>query len=494
MNEEEARLQRLQALKDAGVDPYPARVERTHTVAAFLAAFDVLTAQSGEVTITGRLRTVRKHGGLTFAQLEDGSGIVQLVLHKDKLGEEAYAFFHATVDMGDFVEAKGGPFVTKKGERSLDVSSCRIIAKALAPMPEKWHGLTDVEIRFRRRELDLLSNESTRRIFRIRAAMLTGFRTYLDRHGFLEVETPMLQAVPGGASAKPFKTHHNALNTDLYLRVAPELYLKRCVVGGFERVYEVARCFRNEGIDHAHNPEFTQIEAYVAYMDYHELMDLVQGMIVEGIKAAGLDPKAVAFQGDVLDFASTWPRVTFREAMKHYAQLDIETIPDRESAAKAAVKLGVPVEKTDGYATIVDTIYKHLVRPNIVQPTYLIDYPAEITPLAKRKVEDPRYVEMFQLVYGHGIENVKAFSELNDPIDQEARFKEQEAARAAGDEDAQFGDQEYVDALKQGMPPTAGFGIGIDRFAATLADAHALKEVILFPTLRPLPPNPEVAV
>lgn len=485
MNEESARLQRLEMLKNAGIDPYPATVTRSHTVAAFTADFDACQQAGTPVTLVGRIRTLRKHGGLTFAQLEDGTGLIQLVLHKDKVGEDAYAFFHATMDMGDFVEAKGGTFITKKGERSLDVSSSRIISKTLAPMPEKWSGLSDVEIRYRQRYLDLMSSETTRRIFKIRAAMLAAFRAFLDRQGFLEVETPILQAIPGGAAAKPFTTHYNALNADMYLRIAPELFLKRLIVGGYERVYEVARCFRNEGIDHSHNPEFTQIEGYAAYMDYRELMGVVQQMMVEGIKAAGLDPKAVPFNGDVLNFADPFPRITFREALKQHAKIDIEEFPTRDALAKQAAKMGVPVGKEDGFSTIQDKVYKHFVRPNIVQPTYLIDFPAELTPLAKRKPEDPRYVEMFQLVYGHGVENVKAFSELNDPIDQELRFKEQETAREGGDEEAQFGDNDYVTALKHGMPPTAGFGIGIDRFAATLADVHALKEVILFPTLKP---------
>ncbi len=483
--EEEARLERLEKLREAGVDPYPARVSRTHTVAQFLDAFDA-PQQGGEAaTLVGRVRTLRKHGGLTFAQLEDGTGLVQIALKRDRVGDERYAFFHATTDMGDFLEATGTPFVTRKGEKTLDLTSARVIAKALLPLPEKWHGLTDVEERERHRELDLIANGEARRVFRVRAAMLTAFRRYLDERGFLEVETPVLQAVPGGASARPFKTRHEALDADVYLRIAPELYLKRCVVGGYERVYEVARCFRNEGIDRSHNPEFTQIEAYAAFMDYRELMDFVQGLLVASIRAVGLDPKAVPFQGDALDFASPLPRLAFRDALLAYGKVDIESFRTREDAAKAAMKHGVPVATADAYGTILDNLYKHLVRPNIVQPTYVIDYPAEITPLAKRKADDPRYVEMFQLLYGRGVENVKAFSELNDPVDQERRFKEQEAARANGDQEAQFGDRAYVDALKRGLPPTAGFGIGIDRFAATLADVRAIKEVILFPTLRP---------
>ena len=484
IDEEGVRRARLQALKDAGVDPYPARVSRTHSVAEFLKEFPERLADQKSVTLVGRLRTIRKHGGLTFAQLEDGSGIVQIALKRDRLADK-YEFFHAVMDMGDFVEVSGEAFVTKKGENSLDASAWHIITKTLLPMPEKWHGLSDVEIRYRKRYLDLIANDQVRQIFRTRGVILRTIREYLDRAGYLEVETPVLQAVPGGAAAKPFITHHNALDIDMYLRIAPELYLKRCIVGGYERVYEVARCFRNEGIDHMHNPEFTQVEGYAAYMDYVQLMEFLEGMLLEVVKACGLDPKAVPFQGHSLDFSGPFPRVKFRDALMQHAGVDIEAHGTREAIAKEALKLGVPVEKTDSHTTIIDNIYKHHVRPKIIQPTYLIDYPVEISPLAKRKADDPRYVEMFQLVYGGGVENVKAFTELNDPLDQEARFAEQDAAREAGDEEAQYGDDDFVTALKHGMPPTAGFGIGIDRLTATLTDSHSLKEVILFPTLRP---------
>ncbi len=485
IEEEGVRRTRLEKLRQSGNDPYPARVERTHRVQEFLGAFDGMLADKTVVTLTGRMRTIRKHGGLTFAQLEDGSGIVQVALRRDHIGEEAYQFFHDTADMGDFVEAKGTAFVTKTGQQTLDVQSYRIIVKSLLPMPEKWHGLTDTEMRYRQRYLDLIANEQVRNIFKTRSAIVRTIRAYLDRHGCLEVETPILQAVPGGASAKPFITHHNALDADMYLRVAPELYLKRLLVGGYERVYEVARCFRNEGIDHSHNPEFTQVEGYLAYMDYEGLMAFLEEMLREVIRACGLDPAAVPFKEYSLNFADAWPRVKFRDAVLAHAKIDIEAFPDRDSIAKQAAKMGVPVEKTDSHTTIIDNIYKNHVRPNIVQPTYLIDYPVEISPLAKRKADDPRYVEMFQLVYGGGVENIKAFSELNDPLDQEERFRVQQEARDRGDEEAQFGDDDYVTALKHGMPPTAGFGIGIDRLAATLTDSHNLKEVILFPTMKP---------
>ena len=479
------RRARLERLRQTGIDPYPARVLRTHSAAAFLHAHATLLKDQTPVTVVGRIRTLRKHGGLTFLHIEDGSSHLQLVIKKDAFSADAYTFFHETVDVGDFLEVTGTAFTTQKGELSLSVQRAHIIAKSILPLPEKWHGLSDVETRYRKRYLDLLANESVRATFRIRAEIISAIRRELMDQGYLEVETPILQAVPGGASAKPFKTYHNALQADMYLRVAPELYLKRLLVGGFERVFEVARCFRNEGIDHAHNPEFTQIEGYAAYMDFNELMGLMEHIMLAAIRAAGRDPSAVPFRGHVLNFTPPWPRLTFKDAVLAHARLDIEAHTDREQLAKAAIKLGVPVEKSASHGSLLDAIYKHTVRPAIIQPTYIYQYPAEITPLSKRVPEDSRYIEMFQLVYGSGEENIKAFSELNDPLDQEARFREQDAARARGDEEAQFSDDDYVEAMKHGMPPNAGFGIGIDRLTALLTDAPNLKEVILFPTLRP---------
>lgn len=485
MIEEEAqRRLRLEALKKAGIDPYPTKGNRTHTAKAFLDAYEALTKADTPCALVGRIRTIRKHGALTFLVLEDESGKIQLILKQDVLGTEAYERFHETMDIGDFMEGSGRPFTTKKGEKSLLLGACRILSKALLPLPEKWHGLSDTETRYRQRYLDLIANENVRNLFRVRAAIVRTIRSFLDDRNFLEVETPILQAVPGGANAKPFVTHHNALDADLYLRIAPELYLKRLLVGGYERVYEIARCFRNEGIDHAHNPEFTQVEAYAAYMDDVELMDLLENLFQELIRAAGRDPSAVPFRGTMLNFSKPWPRLTYRDAMQKYAKLDLEEITDEAGIRAEAAKRNISCEKTDSYGTIIDRIYKQLVRTNIVQPTYLYDYPAALTPLAKRKADSPNYVGMFQLVYGGGEENIKAFSELNDPIDQEERFREQDAARARGDEEAQFSDDDYVVAMKHGMPPMAGFGIGIDRLTALLTDSANLKEVILFPTLR----------
>lgn len=486
MTEEEiVRRERLQKIRELGLDPYPARVERTRVISAFLNLFKEIEKGGEVVTLVGRARTIRAHGGLIFAHLEDGTGAVQLLLKKDHLGEERFDAFKDTIDIGDFLETTGTPFITKKGELSLLVDQYRIISKALLPMPEKWHGLTDQEIRYRKRYLDLMANETTRHVFRTRAAVLSALRDFLDERGFLEVETPVLQAIPGGAAARPFATHHNALDTNLYLRIAPELYLKQLLVGGFERVYEVARCFRNEGIDHAHNPEFTQIEGYAAYMDYQELMNLMEELILTAIEAAGRDPSAVPFRGHLLNFSPPWQRLTFRDAVLRFAKIDIEDYADEKALAKAMEKKGLKVEPNVSFGTLLDSLYKQTVRPSIVQPTYLYDYPAAISPLAKRREDDPRYIEMFQLLYGSGEENIKAFTELNDPLDQEERFEEQAAARAQGDEEAQFADFGYVEAMKHGMPPNAGFGIGIDRLVAMLTDAPNLKEVILFPTLRP---------
>jgi lysyl-tRNA synthetase class 2 len=486
MTEEEVvRQERLQAIREAGLDPYPARVERSHTVAKFLGLFEEIEKSGEVVSLVGRVRTIRIHGGLSFVHIEDGSGRMQLVLKKDHLGEEAYKTFQTRLDMGDFIEVSGRPFTTLKGEHSLSIDKYRIISKSLLPLPEKWHGLTDQEARYRQRYLDLVANEEVRNIFRVRTAVLSSLRKFLDDHGYMEVETPILQVVPGGASAKPFTTHHNALDADLYLRIAPELYLKRLLVGGFERVYEVARCFRNEGIDHSHNPEFTQIEAYAAYMDYQELMTMMEEMMTAAIKAAGREISAVPFKGQTLDFTTPWPRMTFRDAVLKFTNIDIELCPDKDSLIKAMEEKGLEVDPKAAYGTLLDNLYKQTVRPAIIQPVFIYDYPTAISPLVKRKEGDARYIEMFQLVYGGGEENIKAFSELNDPLDQEARFKEQAAAREQGDEEAQFADFDYVEAMKHGMPPNAGFGIGIDRLVAMLTDSPNLKEVILFPTLRP---------
>ena len=393
-----------------------------------------------------------------------------------------YEILVTRFDIGDFIEVTGTPFTTKSGQKSLHVTAVVLLCKALRPLPDKIHGLTDTEHRYRQRELDLLANAESMSVARSRAAMLRALRAGFEEAGFLEVETPVLQAIAGGATAKPFTTHHNALNLDLFLRVAPELYLKRLIIGGFERVYEVARCFRNEGISPQHNPEFTQIEFYAAYWDYTQMMSFCEQLLVQVVeKVRGTLQFEV--DGKTIDFSAPLPRVRYVDAIRIATGLDVLE-SDVKTLYTAAKKLGADVAKNDGRGKLIDILWKTAVRPNVHRPTFIVDYPAELSPLAKRKADDPRVVEMFQLVIS-GAEVIKAFTELNDPLDQAKRFAEQDALRKAGDEEAQGTDPLFVEALEYGMPPTAGAGIGIDRLAAILTGSHSLKEVILFPTLRP---------
>lgn len=484
IEERAVRLEKLNVAASMGIDPYPAVSRRTHEIASLLLNFEETVADGTEVTVVGRLRAIRGHGGACFADIEDGSGKIQLHLKSDVLGTTSFETFEKIVDRGDFVQVSGTCFVTKRGEKSVEAKSWTLLTKALSPLPDKWHGLADVEVRYRRRELDLIANPEVRLVFRKRSLIVSEIRRFLEAEGFMEVETPVLQSVAGGATAKPFVTHHNALGIDLYLRIATELHLKRLVVGGFERVFEIGRIFRNEGIDHLHNPEFTSIEFYMAYADYRDLMGMTERMLAAVTTRVNGSP-FVEHDGAKIDFSGPYPRITFRDAIKEFGGIDIEEYPDRASLAKAADGLGVKVETQDDLGAILDNLYKKTVRPNIVDPTFIIDHPTVILPLAKRKPGDGRYVESFQLVLGRGVELVKAFSELNDPIDQRKRFEEQERLRAAGDEEAQPMDEEFIAALEAGMPPTAGFGMGIDRLAALLTGSHGLKEVILFPTLRP---------
>lgn len=484
IEESAVRLEKLNALIAEGVDAYPSKSSRTHTAAKLLADFESLEKEKAKVTIVGRLKAIRGHGGACFVDLEDGTEKVQVHMKKDVLGATAFELFEKRIDRGDFIQVTGTPFVTKRGEKSVEASEFTLLTKALAPLPDKWAGLSDVEIRYRRRELDLIANPEVRLIFRKRSLIVSEIRRFLEAEGFMEVETPILQAIAGGATARPFVTHHNALGVDMYLRIATELHLKRLVVGGFERVFEIGRIFRNEGIDHLHNPEFTSVEFYMAYADYRDLMTMTERMLANVTVRVNGSPY-IEHDGAKIDFSGPYPRITFRDAIIQYGDIDIEQYPDRSSLAKMAQEKGVKVEPQDDRGAILDNLYKKTVRPQIVDPTFLIDHPTEILPLAKRKPGDGRYVESFQLVLGRGVELVKAFSELNDPIDQRKRFEEQERLRAGGDEEAQPMDEEFIAALEAGMPPTAGFGMGIDRLTALLVNSHNLKEVILFPTLRP---------
>jgi lysyl-tRNA synthetase class 2 len=410
---------------------------------------------------------------------------MQAVLKKDDLGD-AYKTFSDHADVGDFFEATGTAFVTKTGEKSILVSAVRFLAKAIMPLPEKWHGLQDVETRYRHRELDLISNAEVKNKFVIRSKFLSALRRFLDDRGFLEVETPILQPIPGGATARPFVTHHNALDAEFYLRIAPELYLKRLVVGGFEKIYEIGRCFRNEGIDYSHNPEFTMIEMYQAYVNKDEYIDLIENMLRYSIEQArGKEP--VVVEDESIDFFAAWPRVSFRDAILNSCGIDIDVHQTSDSLMAAAKdkKIRVDWKGCLGMGDYYDTLYKATARPGFIQPTWVFDYPIDLKPLAKRHPEDASKSASAQLVV-MGAEIVNAYyHDLNDPVDQRERLEAQQSLRDSGSEEAQWMDNDFLQALETGLPPLGGMGLGIDRIAALITGSHNLKEVILFPTLKP---------
>lgn len=489
--EREVRLGRLQSLERQGIDAYPSEVKRTHTVAEAQAAFEALLADQREFSIVGRAKALRNIGALTFLRLEDGTGLMQAVLKKDDLGD-AYKTFADHADVGDFFEVSGTAFVTKTGEKSILASGVRFLAKAILPLPEKWHGLQDVETRYRHRELDLISNPEVKQKFVVRSKFLSALRRFLDDRGFLEVETPILQPIPGGATAKPFVTHHNALDAEFYLRIAPELYLKRLVVGGFEKVYEIGRCFRNEGIDYSHNPEFTMIEMYQAYVNKDEYLKLIEDMLRFSIdQARGREP--IAIDDVQLDFFSEWPQVTFREAILQACGIDIDHCQTGAEVVALAKSKNLKVDWKGcvGLGDYYDTLYKATARPGFLQPTWVFDYPIDLKPLAKRNPDDRTKSASAQLVV-MGAEIVNAYYyDLNDPVDQRQRLEEQQALRDRGSEEAQWMDTDFLQALETGMPPLGGMGLGIDRLSALITGSHNLKEVILFPTLKPEQPNGE---
>ena len=490
ISEDKVRLERLEHLRSLEINPYP-----SHTDERISTAEAKAKPEKTPVKIAGRLVSKREMGKISFSHLKDESGKIQVAFSEKELGKDSYKLFIKYFDLGDFLHIDGEIFVTHKGETTVLVKKYQLLTKTLLPLPEKFHGLADIETRYRQKYLDLIANEDSMKIAKTRSLIVREIRNYFDNKGFFEVETPVLQALYGGASAKPFKTHHNALDIPLYLRIAPELYLKRLIVGGFEKVYEVAKCFRNEGIDNNHNPEFTQIEFYWAYADYNDLMNLVEDFLPKIIQAAGL-PLKFTSQNNEVDFTPPYPRKTMRELIIEYAKIDIDEFPDQKSLyAKITAKDGSTsggkklnidgVDAKTGYGKMVDEIYKTYARPKIINPIFMIDHPVELSPLAKRKTDNPKCVERMQLVCVGGNELCNGFSELNDPLDQESRFKEQEHLREAGDEEGMPYDEGYITALKHGMPPTAGLGMGIDRLVKLLVDAPNLKEVILFPILKP---------
>jgi len=476
------RLKKLKTIKNRGILPYPSKTKRTHTCKEAIKGFSKLSKSKKEIVLAGRLMSQRQHGGLTFCDIWDGTEKIQILFKKDRIGEKSYKFFLENFDVGDFIEARGSLFKTKKKEKTLQVSDFKILAKSLLPLPEKWHGLKDVEERYRKRYLDLIFNKEVREKFKIRSRIIKEIREFLEKKGFLEVETPILQPLYGGATARPFKTHHNALNIDLYLRISPELYLKRLLIGGFEKVYELGKCFRNEGIDKDHNPDFTMLEFYWAYADYKDLMKLTEELFETLLKKL-FGKTEIEYEGKKINFKAPWERIEFNEIFRKYTKINLEEINEKVLAKKAK-ELKIKIEKGDYKFEIADKIYKKYCRPKIINPTFIIHHPKESAPLAKSLEKNPEKLARFQLVVG-GIELVNAFSELNDPQEQRARFREQEKIFKKGFDEAQRLDEDFLEALEYGMPPAAGFGMGIDRLVVLLTNSHSLREVILFPTMRP---------
>lgn len=466
------RIRKLERYEAGGRDAYPASIRPSLAIGGVLKRFTALWRAKRALAVAGRIRALRAHGGAAFVDLEDGSGRIQLYLERSSLGG-SYGEALTALDIGDFIAVSGTPLQTRRGEPTIRVSAWRLIAKSLRPLPDKWHGLKDVEERFRRRYLDLLMNPEVRRRFELRSAIIRMMRTFLDGRDFHEVETPLLQAIPGGALARPFKTHHNALGVDLYLRVAPELYLKRLIVGGYERVYELAKVFRNEGVDATHNPEYTLLEFYAAYWDEEAMMGCVEELF-----------RVIARKHGAKQYTAKrkFPRLPFRELLKRYALVIDYDGETSENLRLRAQQFGIAIAPNTPREKIADDIFEKVCRPHLVQPTFVTEFPLGISPLAKAK--DASCARRFNLIVG-GQEVADGWAEVNDPRDQERRFREQERVRAGGDEEAHRFDQDFIEALEYGMPPLAGVGIGIDRLVMLLTDTKNIREVVLFPTLRP---------
>ena len=480
MSVQESRRQKLDQLRSRGVLAYDYSYPVTHRSAQIRSDATSLEQGGEKVRVAGRLLTKRGHGKASFAHLKDVDGTIQVYLREDVLGAEIYGLA-MELDLGDWVGVEGPVFHTKTGETTVRADSIRLLAKSLRPLPEKWHGLTDVETRYRQRYADLVVNDDVRAVFRARASILRAIREFLDGRGYLEVETPVLQPLYGGAAARPFVTHHNALDRTLYLRIAVELYLKRLIVGGLDRVYEIAKTFRNEGIDRFHNPEFTMLEYYQAFADYEEMMAVTQDLLLHTIRAIHGTTK-ITFDGKEIDFTPPWPRVTFKGAAAK--ALGVDRVPDGEEELRVlARKAGLSIDPSFTYGKVLDEIISERAQPDMISPVFLIDYPRDISPLAKVKRGDPSVVERFELMVA-GMEVANAFSEQNDPGDQREAFESQLEQRRRGDEEAQLLDEDYLRALELGMPPTGGVGIGIDRLVMLLTDSRSIRDVVLFPQMR----------
>lgn len=480
------RLEKLQAFYDAGIDPFGGKFERTHVAQELHELYGELTKeqlaeQEVSTTVAGRIMTKRGKGKVGFTHIQDGSGQIQLYVRKDDVGEDAYEIFKK-IDIGDIVGVTGVIFKTNVGELSIHVKEFFLLSKSLRPLPEKYHGLQDIELRYRKRYLDLIMNQESRSTFITRSKIIQSMRRYLNDLGFLEVETPMLHSIPGGANARPFETHHNALDIPLYMRIAIELHLKRLIVGGFEKVYEIGRVFRNEGISTRHNPEFTMIELYEAYADYKDIMELTENLVAHIAKDV-LGTTTIEYGEHEINLEPKWTRLHMVDAIKEYTGVDFWQEISDEEAKKLAKEHGVEITDNMTYGHIVNEFFEQKVEDKLIQPTFIYGHPVEVSPLAKKNKEDERFTDRFEL-FIVGREHANAFTELNDPIDQRKRFEAQVAEREAGNDEAHLMDEDFLEALEYGMPPTGGLGIGIDRLVMLLTNSPSIRDVLLFPQMR----------
>ena len=485
-DERDVRINKLKLLQKAGINPFPTTAERSHHIGDVIADFKKLSNKEKVVSVVGRIRLLRRHGGSTFARIQDESGTIQLFFNKKIVGEKEYKLLKE-IDVADFLAITGPCFTTKTKEKTIQVQSFQLISKSLRPLPDKFHGLKDEEYRYRHRYVDLIVNEDVRELFRKRSHFVQSLRSFLSDHGFLEVETPVLEHIPGGAEAEPFITHHNSLDIDLYLRISLELHLKRLTVGGYEKIYEIGKVFRNEGVSTQHLQEFTMMEFYWAYANNEMLMKFVEKMYQYIIKTT-FGTLNINSHGHKLNFSGKWPRLDYRTLFLDKSGIDLSKVRTADQLKKAikAKKIKISIDKSSGYGRLVDQVYKKVVRPDLIQPSFLINHPVEISPLAKRHDTDENIVERHQvLILGAEVGN--GFSELNDPIDQRSRFEDQMKLREAGDKEAQMIDEDYIEALEHGMPPTGGFGVGIDRLFMILSDQPSVRDVVFFPTMRPKP-------
>ena len=480
------RKDKFNTLKQSNLQLFPNDFRVSHTVNEIKALVEktpeTLKADSPSFAVAGRMVAINRFGKTVFIRFRDRTGQLQAYIRKDKIGDEAYQLFKQ-LDVGDFVGLGGEMFQTKTGEWTLFVKELQLLCKTIRPLPEKFHGLKDPEKRYRQRYLDLIMNADARKLFIQRSLIIQEIRNFFLRHDFLEVETPMMQPIPGGAEAEPFITHHNALGMDLYLRIAPELYLKRLVVGGFERVFEINRSFRNEGISTQHNPEFTMLEFYQAYATFTDLMDLTE-QLFSTVALAATGSTTISYQDDTIDLASPWRRISLQKALVDIGGIDAALLKDKDALLNFAAQSGIQMTKTGRLGKVITKLFDAVVEPKLIQPTYITGYPVEVSPLSRRSDHEPEITDRFELFIG-GREIANGFSELNDPVDQRERFSQQVESRAAGDQSAHLMDHDYIEALEYGMPPTAGEGIGIDRLVMLLTDADSIREVILFPHMKP---------